>query len=68
MKQFTNIPCDLYIHKDELPKMEQGEQGTGYKEVTNNEQYILYSKHAFLQITENEIIDKNSYKVLFIME
>jgi hypothetical protein len=68
MKKFYNVPTDLYIHKNDLIRMEQGEAAVGYEEVSNHENYELISKHAFQPLREQDILSHNSYSVVFIFE
>jgi hypothetical protein len=53
----TTINFDLYIHVNDLEKLENGDEVTGYKTVSNPSEYELVSKYAFLpaiQINNNE--------------
>lgn len=61
---------DLYISKSDIKKMEQGGQGIGYISIPDiiMYKYILVNKHTLQPITEDEVINSNSYRVCFIMK
>ncbi|WP_405101485.1 hypothetical protein [Oceanobacillus sp. FSL H7-0719] len=68
MKEWFNVECDLYIHKDSIVKMENGEEGIGYKTVSDaaKHEYELISKRNFQPVTSKYTLDDNSYNVVFI--
>lgn len=70
MKKFISVPCDLYILKTDVKRMEQGDSALGYKTVPKEEmdKYELISKHAFQPIAEEHIIDENTFSVVFIFK
>ena len=63
MTNHININFDLYIHINDLDKLENGEVVTGYKNVTNTDEYELISQYAFLPA---EKINNNEYLVCII--
>lgn len=57
MTNYININFDLYININDLNKLDKGEEVTGYKTVSNPDNYELLPYYAFLpsiQINENE--------------
>jgi hypothetical protein len=70
MKEFFKVPCDLYILKEDVKRMEQGDSALGYKTVPEEEKhkYELVSRHAFQPITKEHIVDDNTFDVVFIFK
>jgi hypothetical protein len=59
----TTINFDLYIHVNDLEKLENGDEVTGYKNVSNPSEYELISHFAFLPATQ---INDNEFSVCTI--
>lgn len=70
MKKYFSVPCDLYVSKDDIKRMERGHLGTGHKKVMKGEKhrYELISKHAFQPITKQDVLNDNTIKVVFIFK
>jgi hypothetical protein len=70
MKEFVKVPCDLYILKSDIPRMEKGDSAIGYRTVPDEEihKYELISKHAFQPVSEEHVIDENTFNVVFIFK
>jgi hypothetical protein len=66
MKNYVDIPCDLYIHKTDLSKLDKGDSAIGYIKVSNPAEYELVPKYAFIPLAIK--VNDNAYSVCTINE
>ncbi len=66
MKKFYTIDQDLYIHTSDIEQMENGNAGIGYIIPPNYSDYELINKAAFQPVSDQDILDDNSFSVVFI--
>lgn len=66
MKKFYTINQDLYIHTSDIKQMESGHSGIGYIIPPNYNEYELINKAAFQPVRDQDILDDNSFSVVFI--
>jgi hypothetical protein len=66
MSKYVDIDFDLYIHKSDLNRLDNGEAVKGYKQVSNPNEYELVSKYAFIPAAIK--INDNEYSVCTINE
>lgn len=65
MRKFTNVPCDMYILKSDLPAIDNGEEVEAYVNVDNVNDYELINKHAFQPAIK---VNENTYLVTWIFK
>jgi hypothetical protein len=66
MTKYVNVNFDLYIHLNDLQRLDNGESVIGYRMVSNPSEYELVSKYAFIQAAIK--INDNEYSVCTINE
>lgn len=65
IKKYFNVPHDLYIKKSDIERMEKGHSALGYTKPPSCI-YELVKKESFQPITEQCVVDNNTFDVVFI--
>lgn len=66
MRDYVQIPTNLYVHKEAHDRMaNEGAEEIGYVQVGDQENYVLIDKAAFQPGIQ---LDENSYQVTYIFK
>ncbi|MEX0595244.1 MAG: hypothetical protein WD512_02010 [Candidatus Paceibacterota bacterium] len=65
MREYVRVPIDLFVLKEDIESMENGEEANGFIEVSNSELYQLVDKHSLQPAIQ---IDDNTFNIVFIMK
>ena len=65
MRELVRVPIDLFVKKEDIARMESGDEALGYIEVDQPKDYELIDKHSIQPAIQ---VDNNTFKVTFILK